>query len=155
MLWSLHPVTSSQRCWALLSILAHLLLMTSCLQLLSSLPQLLMLLPAYSEGFLWCPPSSPCTNAFWHNVLGTECCLQQIFTSPAVWVPIPQIYGSIRARDPSDLGAFHSTLQRGYLLLSSATIHTFLDTHKQLHQAENSVTCNLIYHTMMLVMSYF
>ena len=32
-----------------------------------------------------------------------------------------------RTRDPSDLGAFQSELQRGYLLLSSATIdHTHL-----------------------------
>ena len=42
--------------WALLPVLTNLLLMTSCLQLLSSLPQLLMLLPASSalefEGFL-------------------------------------------------------------------------------------------------------
>ena len=85
-----------------------------------------------------------------HNVLGTECCSQQLFTSPAVWVPkapnIPKPMARNCTRDPSDIGTFHSELQRGYLLLSSATMRTFLVSQKGCSQVKMT--------DMMLVMLY-
>ena len=105
------PWSCSQRCWALLAIhfdqpvVDDLLLSTAFFTASAA---------DVVEGFLWSPPSPLCTNVSLTQCTGYRVLLTTIIhQSSCLGSKGPQIYGS------------QSELQRGCLLLCSATIRTF------------------------------
>ena len=99
--------------------------MTSCPQLLSS-----MLAYSVCAIVWWISMISSIflLMSLWHNVLGTvllTTIIHQSSESSCLGSNGPKSMARNRTQDLSDLGAFHGELQRGYLLLSSATIRTF------------------------------